>query len=332
MLQKNVEQDIYAKEKKLLSPKMDVTFQVLFGEVGSEEITKEFLKAILKEKITKVDLSKNPILRRMRPNDKMGILDVIVEIDQKELCNIEMQLATREDIIQRILYYWGRIYSRDIHKKEDYSTLKRTIVILIAGFEIKGLEELEYLSKWQLIEVKGRKTILTDYLEIDIIELPKIYKRNTNKKDDLLDWLYFLEDPESKEVVKIMEQNEGVKKAKDKLEEISQDEIMQRLADWQENLRLDQAYLKRMAIKEGKEEGRREGIIEGKREGKKQGIEEGRKEGIIEGRKEGRKKGRKEGIKEGIIEIAKNLKKQDNITVEFIMKVTNLSKEEIENL
>ena len=32
----------WPKEKKLLSPKMDVTFQVLFGEVGSERITKSF--------------------------------------------------------------------------------------------------------------------------------------------------------------------------------------------------------------------------------------------------------------------------------------------------
>ena len=35
---------VETKERKLLSPKMDVVFQVLFGEVGNEEITKDFLK------------------------------------------------------------------------------------------------------------------------------------------------------------------------------------------------------------------------------------------------------------------------------------------------
>ena len=65
------------KEKaKLLSPKKDVVFQVLFGEVGSENITRNFLQDVLNEKITKIDLSKNPILRRMKPTNKMGILDV----------------------------------------------------------------------------------------------------------------------------------------------------------------------------------------------------------------------------------------------------------------
>ena len=36
------------KEKnEILSPKLDVVFQILFGEVGSEKITKDFLSSIL---------------------------------------------------------------------------------------------------------------------------------------------------------------------------------------------------------------------------------------------------------------------------------------------
>ena len=64
------------------------------------------------------------------------------------------------------------------------------------------------------------------------IELPKIYKEKRNKEDKLLEWLYFLENQKSEEVKKIMDKNEGVKKAKEKLEEISQDEVMQRINDW----------------------------------------------------------------------------------------------------
>ena len=71
---------LLSPKKKLLSPKIDAVFQVLFGEVGSEEITKEFLKAILNENITSVDLSKHPILRRLTPSDKMGVLDVLQKL------------------------------------------------------------------------------------------------------------------------------------------------------------------------------------------------------------------------------------------------------------
>lgn len=106
------------KETKILSPKIDVVFQKLFGQVGNEEITKSFLQSILKEKIEKVDLSKNPILKRENIEDKMGILDVIVEIDGKENCNVELQVIRKKDIKERILYYWSKLYISEIKKRK----------------------------------------------------------------------------------------------------------------------------------------------------------------------------------------------------------------------
>ena len=312
------------KEKKLLSPKLDVVFQVLFGEVGSEEITKDFLEAILNEKITKIDLSRNPILRRMSINDKMGILDVIIEIDNKEYCNIEMQMSDKDDLIRRILYYWAKTYSRGIQKGEFYEELKRTISVIITDFEIKGLEELEYCTKWKIIEEKERKIILTDVMEIVIIELPKIYKKR-NKKDKLLEWTYFLDNPKSEEVEEIMKENEGIKKANEKLEEISDDEIMQRIAEWKaDGIRLEKGRQARFErkIKELEEEKERE-----IKEGRERGIAEGRAEGIEEGRKEGIKQGKKEEI----IKIVKSLQKEGS-DINFIMKITGLTKEEIESM
>ena len=332
------------KEKKLLSPKLDVVFQVLFGEVGSEEITKDFLEAILNEKITKIDLSRNPILRRMSINDKMGILDVIIEIDNKEYCNIEMQMSDKDDLIRRILYYWAKTYSRGIQKGEFYEELKRTISVIITDFEIKGLEELEYCTKWKIIEEKERKIILTDVMEIVIIELPKIYKKR-NKKDKLLEWTYFLDNPKSEEVEEIMKENEGIKKANEKLEEISDDEIMQRIAEWKaDGIRLEKGRQARFErkIKELEEEkareikeGRERGIAEGREKGILEGIAEGREKGRLEGRAEGIEEGRKEGIKQGkkeeIIKIVKSLQKEGS-DINFIMKITGLTKEEIESM
>lgn len=43
------------KETKTLSPKLDVVFQALFGEIGNERITKGFLETILKRKIESID-------------------------------------------------------------------------------------------------------------------------------------------------------------------------------------------------------------------------------------------------------------------------------------
>lgn len=49
-----ISKDLELSERRLLSPKMDFVFQVLFGEVGNEEITKQFLEAILKKKLQRL--------------------------------------------------------------------------------------------------------------------------------------------------------------------------------------------------------------------------------------------------------------------------------------
>ena len=171
------------KNVKTLSPKLDVVFQALFGEVGNESITKGFLETILERKIDSIDLSRNPILRREFKDEKLGVLDIIAKLDENEICNIELQIVDKKNIIERILYYWSRLYSRQIKSGEDYKILQKAIVILITDFKIENLEELDYHSRWKIMEDKqGKKIILTQKLEIDIIELPKIIGKEKLKK------------------------------------------------------------------------------------------------------------------------------------------------------
>ena len=261
--------------KKTLSPKLDVVFQALFGEVGSERITKSFLETILNKKIEKIDLSKNPILRREFKDDKLGVLDILAELDGKEKCNIEMQVIDSKSVIERILYYWSRLYSRQIKIGQEYSLLERTIIILITDFKIEGLEELDYHSTWKIIETKGRKRILTEKLEIDIIELPKIEGKE-KESSKLLDWLYFLENPKSRRVTEKMEESKEIKEAVEKLDSLSEDERMQRIADLREKAILDEKaiYAKGLddGIKEGLEKGKQKEKLEIAKKLKKEGM------------------------------------------------------------
>ena len=286
------------KEVKMLSPKLDVVFQALFGEVGSERITKGFLESILKKKIEKIDLNKNPILRREFKNDKLGVLDILAELDGKEQCNIELQIVDKINIIDRILYYWSRMYSKQLNKGDDYELLEKAIVILITNFEIKELKELEYHSSWKIIEENKRKIILTNKLEIHIIELPKIIKEE-NKEDELLDWLYFLENPKSERVEEKMRENENLKEARKKLVGLSEDERMQRISDLREKAIMDEKAIYAKGIEDGKEEG----------------IE----------------KGRIQGEKNKQIEIAKKMLRK-NARIEDIVEITDISMEEVINI
>ena len=257
-----MEQQKQNKKIRRYPPKMDIIFQAIFGEVGSENITKDFLEKILKRKIEKISLDKNPILRRELKDDKLGVLDVVTELDGKEKCNIELQLIDKNNIIERMLYYWSKMYTRQIKAGDDYNKLEKTIVILIADFNIKGLEEVEYHSTWKIIETNSvKKLILTDKFELDIIELSKI-KGRENEKDQLLDWLIFLENPESERVARKMEENENLKEAVEKLDRISEDEKMQRIIELREKAIRDEHAIYAKGVDDGVEKGAREKQIE----------------------------------------------------------------------
>ena len=205
-----------------------------------------------------------------------------------------MQVEAETTIKERILYYWSRVYSRQIKKGNKYENLQKTIVILIADFKVEGLEELEYITKWKIIEEKNRKLILTDKLELVIIELPKIIEDEA--RSELIDWLSFLENPKSERVKEKMKENEELNEAVNKLEEMSEDEYLERIADLREkkildeNTRLHESYNK--------------------------GITDGRKEGITEGELKNKK------------ETAKKMLEK-NIPLETIIEITGLTKEEI---
>ena len=282
-----MEQQNQNKKIKRYPPKMDIIFQAIFGEVGSENITKDFLEKILKRKIEKISLDKNPILRRELKDDKLGVLDIVTELDGKEKCNIEMQLIDKSNIIERMLYYWSKMYTKQIKAGDDYNKLEKTIVILIADFNIKGLEEVEYHSTWKIIETNSvKKLILTDKFELDIIELSKI-KGRENEKDQLLDWLVFLENPESERVTRKMEENENLKEAVEKLDRISEDEKMQRIIELREKAIRDEHAIYAKGIDDGAEKEK--------------------------------------------LQIAQNMLKE-NISIDIIIKVTGLTKEEIEKI
>jgi len=262
------------KQIKKYPPKMDIIFQAIFGEVGSENITKDFLEKILKRKIEKISLAQNPILRRELKSDKLGVLDIITELDGKEKCNIEMQLIDKNNIIERMLYYWSKIYTKQIKAGEDYNKLEKTIVILIADFNIKGLEEVTYHSTWKIMETNyAKKLILTDKLELDIIELSKI-KGRENEKDQLLDWLIFLENPESERVTLKMEENENLKDAVEKLNKISEDEKMQRIIELREKAIRDEHAIYEKGVNDGIEKGSKEKELQIAKNMLKKGIKE----------------------------------------------------------
>ena len=256
------------KEIKLLNPKLDYVFKRIFGYVGNEEITENLLNSILENKISKIELDKNPILEKDLLNDKIGILDIKAKADNNVNINIEMQIVDKKNIEKRLLYYWSKMYIQNIKEGEDYEKLEKTIVILFADYKLEKLKDIKkYITQWNIREKENKCVVLTNVLEIYIIEIEK-YKERAEKAE-LDTWVKFLKNPE---VITMNEKNKSVEKAKKILEEISQDERERYLAELRQKYIMDQKAVADAGYDKGVEQGEKRKQLEISKKMKIKGI------------------------------------------------------------
>ena len=177
------------------------------------------------------------------------------------MCNIEMQIIDRKDIEKRILFYWSKLYASTIKAGNNYSDLQKCIIILLTDYDLDNLKEIpSYITKWNIREENYSKIILTDVLDIYIIELEKAKSLCYKGNKTLNSWLQFINNPE----VKLDMGNEEIKKAKNVLKSISEDEKERRLAELREKYIMDQKAIHDHGYDKGLEVGIEQGILQQK--------------------------------------------------------------------
>ena len=219
------------EKKSILQPKNDVVFKALFSR-EKPRITQAMLEAILKMKIDKLELDKSTDLLNENADDKNGRLDLRAIINGNTECDIEVQLTSNDNIAERFVYYWAKMYAANLKIGDTHSDLRKTISIIILDDDFKLTKNLgKPQTTWKIRESENTHLILTDYFEIIIIEIPKVLKAyHKNPNDEVLQWMLFLDNPEKEEVTRIMEENKDIKEAKEELDRISQDDILRRKA------------------------------------------------------------------------------------------------------
>ncbi len=250
-------------KKGLLIPKTDVVFQALFGTKGNEEILGGLLSKIIKEKVENISLDTNQNLISKVPEEKMGVLDLRAQIGERVDVEIEVQLKNKHNISERALFYWAKMYSSQLKKGEKYRNLKKTIQILILDFELAELDSFKNAhAEHKIVDTRDPKVIIFKNLEIHIIELPKILKYPEETEKELKRWMEFLINPES-EVVKMgAKEDKKLGEAIEKLEYISGDDELRRIAELREKYILDEESEREAVRDEAREEGIKEGIKE----------------------------------------------------------------------
>lgn len=172
-----------------------------------------------------------------------------------------MQVVDRKDIEKRLLFYWSKMYTKSIKSSEKYENLERSIIILITDYNLDNLKKIpDYLTKWNIREEKYPHLILTDAIEIYIIETRKAKEMLLKDNQTLNQWLQFINNPKA---VSSME-NKEIKKAKKVLEDISQNEKERYLTELREKYIMDQHAIEAHGFDKGLEQGISQGIAQEK--------------------------------------------------------------------
>ena len=99
---------------------------------------------------------------------------------------------------------------------------------MITNYKIKETKNTsKYHTIWNLREKDCHEMILTNDIEMHILEIPKI-KEEDIVTDELVQWLKFIEDSRNKEVQRVMGENKYLKQAKEELAYLSGDPSFQR--------------------------------------------------------------------------------------------------------
>lgn len=284
---------------KKLPLSSDVVFKSLFAKEKNKELLKSLLEAILKIKIKNI-IVKNPEIPRDLIDSKAGVLDIKAEIDDKIIIDIEMQARDENNIGERSAFYLVSTASNEIKKGEVYIDMKKTIAINILNFNY--FERNSYLN---IARMKFEPNTDETYVDMGYSKEEEIATSNLE--------MVFLEIP------KFLHK-------KVKADNILYQWLML-IAGKEEELKMSKEIKKQ--IKEAMER-----IDEMNMDPEEWELYESRQKAIINynsGIVAAEKKGREEGEKKNKIEIAKRMLKMD-MSIEQIIKITELTKEEIENL
>ncbi len=289
----------------------DYFVRYLFSSSDSNLILLDFINSTMLDSGIKTFRSVEiltPFNYKENNEDKETIVDVKCITHSGAVVIIEIQLQGNSRFPERILYYWASNYSKLLKHGEKYDALTPVISINLLNF---NLDDNDNIHSCYMIYEMNNKKLLTDHLQIHIIELKK-FKYNI-LKSDLNCWLKFFTMKNNKEII----MSELVK------EKPIMEEVQRKYNNFIKNSLMMNEYDKREAYLYGNqimlEEERRLGIEEGFKKGIEQGIEKGIEKGI------------EQGIKENQILTVKNMKNR-NIDIALISDITGLSIEEIEKL
>ena len=173
----------------LMKPKIDFAFKEI---MRNDNARIGFLSAVLKlnPKDIKETIILNTDLSKVHEDDKQGILDVRILMNNLVEIDIEIQLAELKFWADRSLFYLSKMYVEQIEAGDTYKVFKRCVSISLLNFTLFPDTE-EFYSCFHLWE-DTRHTLYTDKMEFHVLEFPKLPKELKEDSSDMLLWAKFI--------------------------------------------------------------------------------------------------------------------------------------------
>lgn len=180
-------------KKSKVTPKLDLVFKKIFGDVRNTDILADFLATVLEinpSEITEIEILDNEVVPDVLIS-KFSRLDLRITINRTTSVNIEIQVLNYGNYKERTLFYWAKMYTGELQKKEDYLNLKNAVAINVIDFNLFDCKE--YHSTFKIFE-EHRQELLTDKFRIDFLELRKAkeLKERGSMTDKKQMWMDFL--------------------------------------------------------------------------------------------------------------------------------------------
>lgn len=243
-------------EEFLMKPKVDVAFKEIMED---EKARTGFLSAVLKIRPEDIKETRilNANLRREHEDDKEGILDVRLLMNDNAEIDIEIQLSQLKVWAERSLFYLSKMYTGQISPGQSYSVFKKCINISILDFKLFP-DEAEFYSCFHFRE-DTRKFIFTDKMEFHLIELPKLPKELKEDSSSIELWAKFINSERKEEFDMLAQKDHYIESAYRRLQVISQDREKRLEYEAREKAILDYNQMMLEAEERGEERGEKRG-------------------------------------------------------------------------
>ena len=155
--------------------------------------------------------------------DREGILDIRVHLNNQRKINLEMQLLPYPYWEERSLFYLCKMFADGFVKGDTYSLLKECIHISILGFQLKQADS--FYEKVRLIKDNGK--VYSDKLGLRMLYLNQLEHVPENEKQtDIYHWAKLISAKDWEVLTNMAKTNEYMEAAVDELDQINRDKTL----------------------------------------------------------------------------------------------------------